>query len=152
MTLSILRKSMSATSRNNYTEMFMISTIFMLEKMYKASIEQLSRVTIIQIWEGGPGTRMPRICKCFFHAKCDYQRMYFAPESVPMRNAYANKIATPALFRKLSESRILSILHSSTHNSADTKLLALPLPSLHNHRRTPPYSREQLALHRITPP
>ena len=40
--------------------------------MIRASIEQLSQVTTIQIWEGGgPGTRMARICKRFFHAKCD---------------------------------------------------------------------------------
>ena len=68
--LSILRKSMSVTSRNDYTEVIMTLSIYMLEKMYKTSIEQLSQVTIIQIWEGEPGTRMPRICKRFFHAKC----------------------------------------------------------------------------------
>ena len=37
MALSILRKSMSATSRKNYTEVFKTSTIYMLEQVIETS-------------------------------------------------------------------------------------------------------------------
>ena len=40
---------MFATSRKNYTEIFKISTIYMLEKVIETSIETFSQTTIIQI-------------------------------------------------------------------------------------------------------
>ena len=48
-----LAKSMSATPRKGYTEMFKASTNYMLEKVVETSIEYSSQITTIEIWEGG---------------------------------------------------------------------------------------------------
>ena len=65
----ILRKNMFATSRNDYTEIFMTSTICMFEKMIKTSIENFFQIIIIQNWKKKFETKISRIRKRFFHAK-----------------------------------------------------------------------------------
>ena len=56
MTLSILRKDMSATSRNDYTEIFKTSTIYMLEKVIEtSSVKILSGYYHTNLGRGGQG-------------------------------------------------------------------------------------------------
>ena len=62
----ILRKGMSATPRNGYTEAFMTSTICILEKVVKTSIENSSQVTTIQLWEGGSRDEDAKHSQAFF--------------------------------------------------------------------------------------
>ena len=43
-------KSIKQHQKNDYTEIFMTSTIYMFENVVETSIEQFSQITIIQIW------------------------------------------------------------------------------------------------------